>query len=62
MPPAGRLSMAYHRVPLCRQNALVNVHIVHCVTPEAISVGVSSGVKGLSAKPPLETELRPCLP
>jgi hypothetical protein len=38
--------MAYHRVLLCRENVLVNVHIVHSVTPSIISVGVSSGVKG----------------
>ncbi len=38
--------MACYRVPLCRENAIIDVHIVHCVTPEATSVGVGSGVKG----------------
>jgi hypothetical protein len=44
--PGGRASMAYHRVLLCRQNALIDVHIVYCVTPCIMPVGVSSGVKG----------------
>ena len=49
--PAGRVSTAYHIVSFCRENPTQFVSFVHGVTPEIISVGVSSGVKGSKPQP-----------